>query len=171
MCILGDSSSVGGRTGVGRGIPPTSLHPGVLMRGRWPAGPLPSYLGLHGSPVVRAPPSLPDSQPSQSSSPRAQGWPGWTQVPALASARSRAAGRPSWSPGLGRFWASLRKLQCLPCQGPAFTPRGVCLGGENPRARTRTHTPSDAPDHMGSRPSRRRTALRTEPGPAASARH
>lgn len=35
------------------------VTPGVVMRGMWP-----SYLGLQGSPVVRALPSLPHSQPA-----------------------------------------------------------------------------------------------------------
>lgn len=91
---------------------------------------------------LRAPASLPDPQPNQPSNPRATKWLGWTWVPNCISDPARPWGLWTALPNTGLDAAAgflSGKLQCLPCRGPAFTPQGVCLGGENPRAHTLSH--------------------------------
>lgn len=124
----------------GGSIPPTSLHPRVVMRGMWPAGPLPWHLGLQGSPVVRALPSRPHSQPSQSSSPRAQRWRGRTQAPPWASARPWAGGPPLLEPRAGPLLGFSAEAAVFTLPRPSFYSLKSVFGRrEPPRAHALTH--------------------------------
>lgn len=152
--ILGDPSLEERRTGVKRGYPPPSLWlaglTGHSRLGTWLAGkrpPSPSCLGLHGTPSDQGQPLSrvlsvqPGLQP-QSPETQLRLWP-------LQGSQGCGASPPQaqgWTP------ASPREAAVFTLQKPSFYSLRSVFRRREP---TRTHTPSDAPDHTGSQPSRR----------------